>query len=190
MRAPRGAGYPPGFCWVDPVERRRAYNEQGWTRFDHTLDPNAPEQIAQQRDRYRPTAIYPALSSTLLARCGRVEAFPLRGIRASVPWNLSLFGTRISGLSRPCDRPIILSLGEQGDGQKSAAFDGGRTGNTFTGWKLTARDQADLLPRSVTCHLPVDHSQREARSRAAAARARRKRLRAPPASRAVATSST
>ncbi|MBY5358746.1 hypothetical protein HFO97_01840 [Rhizobium leguminosarum] len=24
-----------------------------WTRFDDTLDPCAPEQIAQERDRYR-----------------------------------------------------------------------------------------------------------------------------------------
>jgi hypothetical protein len=41
--------------WVDPAERRRAYNEQGWTRFDDTLDPYAPEQIEQERNRYRRT---------------------------------------------------------------------------------------------------------------------------------------
>ncbi|RFB98045.1 hypothetical protein B5K08_05730 [Rhizobium leguminosarum bv. trifolii] len=46
-----------GSNWVDPVERRRAYNEQGWTRFDDTLDPYAPEQIKQERDRYRRTVI-------------------------------------------------------------------------------------------------------------------------------------
>jgi hypothetical protein len=40
---------------VDPAERRRAYNEQGWTRFDDTLDPYAPEQIEQERNRYRRT---------------------------------------------------------------------------------------------------------------------------------------
>lgn len=44
-----------GANWVDPVERRRAYNEQGWTRFDDTLDPYAPEQIEQERNRYRTT---------------------------------------------------------------------------------------------------------------------------------------
>ncbi|MGO4197456.1 general stress protein [Rhizobium sp. YAF28] len=44
--------------WVDPAERKAAYNEQGWTRFDDTLDPYGPEQIEQERDRYRrpPTA--------------------------------------------------------------------------------------------------------------------------------------
>lgn len=39
--------------WVDPAERRVAYNEQGWTRFDDTLDPYAPEQVEQEHDRYR-----------------------------------------------------------------------------------------------------------------------------------------
>jgi hypothetical protein len=42
--------------WVDPAKRRVAYNEQGWTRFDDTLDPYAPEQVEQveqERDRYR-----------------------------------------------------------------------------------------------------------------------------------------
>jgi hypothetical protein len=44
--------------WVDPVKRRAAYNEQGWTRFDDTLDPYGPEEIEQERDRYRrPPAI-------------------------------------------------------------------------------------------------------------------------------------
>jgi len=41
--------------WVDPVERRRAYNDQGWTKFDDTLDPYAPEQIEEERNRYRRT---------------------------------------------------------------------------------------------------------------------------------------
>nr|WP_250814240.1 general stress protein [Neorhizobium tomejilense] len=39
--------------WVDPAERRVAYNQQGWTRFDATLDPYGPEQIEQERGRYR-----------------------------------------------------------------------------------------------------------------------------------------
>jgi len=39
--------------WVDPVERRAAYGEQGWTRFDDTLDPYGPAEIEQERLRYR-----------------------------------------------------------------------------------------------------------------------------------------
>jgi len=39
--------------WVDPVERRAAYGEQGWTRFDDTLDPYGPSEIEQERLRYR-----------------------------------------------------------------------------------------------------------------------------------------
>lgn len=39
--------------WVDPAERRVAYNQQGWTKFDDTLDPYGPEQIEQERGRYR-----------------------------------------------------------------------------------------------------------------------------------------
>ncbi|WP_411034004.1 general stress protein [Shinella sp. BYT-45] len=38
---------------VDPVERRTAYTEQGWTRFDETLDPYGPSEIEQERLRYR-----------------------------------------------------------------------------------------------------------------------------------------
>ncbi|MGQ3215853.1 MAG: general stress protein [Shinella sp.] len=38
---------------VDPTERRAAYTEQGWTRFDETLDPYGPTQIEQERLRYR-----------------------------------------------------------------------------------------------------------------------------------------
>jgi hypothetical protein len=45
-----------GLNWVDPVERRAAYNEQGWTEFDDTLDPYAPDQIDQERKRYRSPA--------------------------------------------------------------------------------------------------------------------------------------
>ena len=39
--------------WVDPAERRAAYAEQGWTRFDDTLDPYGPAEIEQERLRYR-----------------------------------------------------------------------------------------------------------------------------------------
>lgn len=42
--------------WVDPTERRRAYMKEGWTRFDDSLDPYSPEQIEQERNRYRRTA--------------------------------------------------------------------------------------------------------------------------------------
>ncbi|MCR6502008.1 hypothetical protein MUO32_23530 [Shinella sp. CPCC 101442] len=38
---------------VDPAERRAAYTEQGWTRFDETLDPYGPAEIEQERLRYR-----------------------------------------------------------------------------------------------------------------------------------------
>lgn len=39
--------------WVDPASRRAAYNAEGWTKFDDTLDPYDPEQVEQERDRYR-----------------------------------------------------------------------------------------------------------------------------------------
>lgn len=39
--------------WVDPAERRAAYNEQGWTKFDDSLAPYGSEQIEQERGRYR-----------------------------------------------------------------------------------------------------------------------------------------
>ncbi|TAY15978.1 hypothetical protein ELH91_03930 [Rhizobium leguminosarum] len=55
-RAPEAQTILQGSNWVDPIERRRAYNEQGWNRFDHTLDPYRREQIEQERDRYRRTA--------------------------------------------------------------------------------------------------------------------------------------
>ncbi|MCA1408443.1 hypothetical protein I6F26_30740 [Ensifer sp. IC3342] len=39
--------------WVDPVERRRAYTAQGWTRFDESLAPYTSEEVERERDRYR-----------------------------------------------------------------------------------------------------------------------------------------
>ncbi|WP_312407290.1 general stress protein [Rhizobium sp.] len=39
--------------WVDPAERRVSYEQQGWTRFDETLDPYDAEQVEQERLRYR-----------------------------------------------------------------------------------------------------------------------------------------
>ena len=39
--------------WVDPVERRAVYTEEGWTRFDETLDPYSPAEIEKERLRYR-----------------------------------------------------------------------------------------------------------------------------------------
>jgi hypothetical protein len=56
-RASEAQAILQGSNWVDTVERRRAYNEQGWTRFDATLDPYAPEQIEEERNRYRRTVI-------------------------------------------------------------------------------------------------------------------------------------
>ncbi|MES5099002.1 general stress protein [Agrobacterium sp. BA1120] len=38
--------------WVDPAERRTAYNEQGWEKFDDTLDPYNSDQIEKERMRY------------------------------------------------------------------------------------------------------------------------------------------
>ncbi|WLR95323.1 general stress protein [Shinella zoogloeoides] len=39
--------------WVDPAARRADYAEQGWTRFEDTLDPYGPADIEQERLRYR-----------------------------------------------------------------------------------------------------------------------------------------
>lgn len=39
--------------YVDPVERRRAYNEEGWTRFDPSLDPYSAADVDRERDRWR-----------------------------------------------------------------------------------------------------------------------------------------
>jgi hypothetical protein len=38
---------------VDPDQRRAAYAEGGWSRFDDTLDPYGPAEIEQERLRYR-----------------------------------------------------------------------------------------------------------------------------------------
>ncbi|WP_443112213.1 hypothetical protein [Ensifer sp. Root1298] len=39
--------------WVDPVQRRASYSEQGWRRFDPTLAPYTPDEVEQERRRYR-----------------------------------------------------------------------------------------------------------------------------------------
>ncbi|WP_313200088.1 general stress protein [Rhizobium sp.] len=39
--------------WVNPAERRVSYEQQGWTRFDETLDPYDAQQVEQERLRYR-----------------------------------------------------------------------------------------------------------------------------------------
>ncbi|MGO7845416.1 hypothetical protein ACC698_38895, partial [Rhizobium johnstonii] len=36
-RASEAQAILQGSTWVDPIERRRAYDEQGWRRFDDTL---------------------------------------------------------------------------------------------------------------------------------------------------------
>lgn len=38
---------------VDVNQRRAAYLEQGWQRFDETADPYTAQQIAVERERYR-----------------------------------------------------------------------------------------------------------------------------------------
>lgn len=38
--------------WVDPVNRRNAYEQQGWTGFDPSMDPYSPTQVAEERNRY------------------------------------------------------------------------------------------------------------------------------------------
>jgi hypothetical protein len=43
--------------WVDPAARRAVYEQQGWSRFDETLDPYDAEQIEQERLRYRRNGI-------------------------------------------------------------------------------------------------------------------------------------
>jgi hypothetical protein len=37
---------------VDPIARRSAYEQQGWTGFDPALDPYKADQIEQERSRY------------------------------------------------------------------------------------------------------------------------------------------
>ncbi|HEV7310349.1 general stress protein [Ensifer sp.] len=39
--------------WVDPVQRRASYAEQGWTHFDDTLDPYTTDEVERERRRYR-----------------------------------------------------------------------------------------------------------------------------------------
>ncbi|MCV9967787.1 hypothetical protein OIU34_38905 [Pararhizobium sp. BT-229] len=39
--------------WVDPSARRQAYSEEGWTKFDDTLEPYGPAEVEQERNRYR-----------------------------------------------------------------------------------------------------------------------------------------
>lgn len=43
--------------FVDPAKRRADYSEQGWTKFDDTLDPYGPDQIDQERNRYRQSGL-------------------------------------------------------------------------------------------------------------------------------------
>ncbi|MBP1862111.1 general stress protein [Rhizobium herbae] len=38
--------------WIDPAERRQAYTEQGWTKFDDTAEPYGPAEVEQERNRY------------------------------------------------------------------------------------------------------------------------------------------
>lgn len=38
---------------VDPVERRRVFEEEGWTRFDENAQPYTPEERERLRARYR-----------------------------------------------------------------------------------------------------------------------------------------
>lgn len=41
---------------VDVLDRRAAYNEAGWDRFDDTLDPYSATEVEAERNRYRSTA--------------------------------------------------------------------------------------------------------------------------------------
>jgi hypothetical protein len=38
--------------WVDVPARRSAYREQGWSRFDSSLDPYTSDEIEAERQRY------------------------------------------------------------------------------------------------------------------------------------------
>jgi hypothetical protein len=38
---------------VDPVERRRTYEQDGWSRFDDTRDPYSHDEIAAEQRRYQ-----------------------------------------------------------------------------------------------------------------------------------------
>ncbi|HEV7309366.1 general stress protein [Ensifer sp.] len=37
--------------WVDPDQRRASYGEQGWTRFDETLNPYTADEVEKERIR-------------------------------------------------------------------------------------------------------------------------------------------
>lgn len=50
-RAPEAEAILKRSNWVDPAARRTAYNEQGWQRFDDTLDPYDSNQIDEERLR-------------------------------------------------------------------------------------------------------------------------------------------
>lgn len=39
--------------WVDPIERRRAYEAEGWSAFDEKSRPYAVDEIDRERARYR-----------------------------------------------------------------------------------------------------------------------------------------
>jgi hypothetical protein len=39
--------------WVDPVERRRAYEAEGWSAFDENSPPYSAEEVERERVRYR-----------------------------------------------------------------------------------------------------------------------------------------
>lgn len=53
MHIERANAILKGSSWVDPVERRRAYAEQGWSTFDDTAAPYGQAEVQQERDRYR-----------------------------------------------------------------------------------------------------------------------------------------
>jgi hypothetical protein len=56
MLEPEAAAILKRSSWVDPAERRVAYNEHGWTRFDDTLDPYKADEVEEERSRYRSAA--------------------------------------------------------------------------------------------------------------------------------------
>jgi hypothetical protein len=51
-RQSRAEAILKGSNWVDPVSRRRTYEEGGWRNFDPALDPYTADQIAEERGRY------------------------------------------------------------------------------------------------------------------------------------------
>ncbi|MDK1494693.1 hypothetical protein QN219_32790 [Sinorhizobium sp. 7-81] len=52
-RAPQVLAILQKSNWVDPTERRRAYTEEGWARFDGAAAPYTPDEIERERERYR-----------------------------------------------------------------------------------------------------------------------------------------